>query len=170
MAKPGTSGRIAVTLMVANGTIDSTTYLPKIQNALVSAWPKPINLYHDITRQGVAATFQRNLTSGLRTRGLMRVLEELRPLVRGVALPRATRSSWCALCVLPAWCAESSLGTGCACALGPCCVSLPACAVVCLRMLCVMLCMLCLVVRPCPCPSLHAPARCSVLRSGSAQP
>ena len=72
--------------------------------------------------------------------------------------------------MLPAWCAESSLGTGCACALGPCCVSLPACAVVCLRMLCVMLCMLCLVVRPCPCPSLHAPARRSVLRSGSAKP
>ena len=35
---------------------------------------------------------------------------------------------------------------------------------------CVMLCMLCLVVRPCPCPSLHAPAHRSVLRSGSAQP
>ena len=51
------------------------------------------------------------------------------------------------------------------------CVSLPAC-VLCQCMLCVMLCMLCLVfvaALSLPHP-LHAPARRSVLRSGSAQP
>ena len=60
---------------------DSTVLLhnsAKIQSALVAPWPNAIDIYNDITKQGLATTFQTKLVSAMRTRGLLEVIE-MRP-------------------------------------------------------------------------------------------
>ena len=48
----------------------------KLSTALVSKWPDAFDIENDIIKQGKADTFQRGLTSALRTRGLLDAILE----------------------------------------------------------------------------------------------
>ena len=52
---------------------------PKVSTALCTPFPAPIHLVDDIIKQGYADSFQRQLISALRSRGLMDSIEEALP-------------------------------------------------------------------------------------------
>ena len=60
--------------MAAGGVPD---HLKRIQNALVTEWPRPFDIKSDIFQPGKASTFRRQLRAALSTRGLLQAIEEL---------------------------------------------------------------------------------------------
>ena len=68
--------------MVAGGD----PFLAKIDNALVSKWPEPIDMEHDIFVPGKVEKWQRELISALRTRGLYEFIRNKAPTLEDVAL------------------------------------------------------------------------------------
>ena len=65
---------------------------PKLQTALVSKWPEGFDIESDITKQGKADTFQRTLTSALRTRGMLQPIVEAQPTLDEVLKNNPGRS------------------------------------------------------------------------------
>lgn len=59
--------------MAAGGVPD---HQRRIQNALVTEWPKPFDIKSDIFQPGKASTFRRQLNAALATRGLLQAIEE----------------------------------------------------------------------------------------------
>ena len=64
----------------------------KLQTALVSKWPEGFDIESDITKQGKADTFQRTLTSALRTRGMLQPIVEAQPTLDEVLRENPGRS------------------------------------------------------------------------------
>ena len=57
----------------------------RIQNALVSKWPEPLDMEHDIFVPGKVERWSRELVSALRTRGLWRSISMQEPTLEQMA-------------------------------------------------------------------------------------
>ena len=56
----------------------------KVTTATMSDWPKAIDVKNDITKQGVATTFLRQMIAGMHSRGLYDVVSRKPPTVQSI--------------------------------------------------------------------------------------
>ena len=61
------------------------TFSTKIHSSLVSSYPKPFDIRHDVFVPGSSTKFRQQLRAALSTRGLLRHLEETAPTAQKIA-------------------------------------------------------------------------------------